>query len=185
MLHLYTRNRWYTHAAAVLEEMGRQGVEPDVAAYGTLISACGEPDDAAFVPLAKAMESSQFEPCRTAYRLVFVPPANDAVSQTGNRVGAKQVGLNLASSHDERMGLMISPPLIHIWIFTGRYLYGVRLMLLPPSRRACSTSSPGHAAAFITAGELPMLTSTGPADSFCFTVSATQGIWVGESWKPS
>lgn len=81
MLHLYTKNRWFSHAAAVLEEMGRQGVEPDVAAIGTLISACGEQDDAAFAPLAKAMEGSQFEPCQVAFRLVFVPSANNALRQ--------------------------------------------------------------------------------------------------------
>lgn len=57
-------------------------MEPDVAAYGTLISACGEPDDAAFEPLAKAMESSQFEPCQIAYRLVFVPPENETGNST-------------------------------------------------------------------------------------------------------
>lgn len=79
MLHLYARNRWYSHAAAVLGEMGRQGVEPDVAAYGTLISACGESDDGAFLPLANVMQSSQFELCQLAYKLVFSPPANDDV----------------------------------------------------------------------------------------------------------
>lgn len=79
MLHLYTKGRWYSHAAPVLDEMGRKGIEPDVAGYGTLISACGEPDDKLFAPLARAMVNSQFEPLQVAYRLVFTPPANDAV----------------------------------------------------------------------------------------------------------
>lgn len=92
MLHMYTKNRWYSHAAAVLEEMGRKGVEPDAAAYGTLISACGEQDDTAFALLAKAMESSPFEPCQIAYRLVFGPPANVAVRSELSPLPAVQTG---------------------------------------------------------------------------------------------
>jgi hypothetical protein len=80
MLHLYIKSRWYSHAAPVLEEMGRKGVEPDAAGYGTLISACGEPDDRVFAPLARAIEISPFEPCRIAHRLVFGAPSRDSLN---------------------------------------------------------------------------------------------------------
>jgi hypothetical protein len=60
--------------------MGRKGVEPDAAGYGTLISACGEPDDRVFAPLARAIEISPFEPCRIAHRLVFGAPSRDSLN---------------------------------------------------------------------------------------------------------
>ncbi|KAG0625684.1 hypothetical protein M758_2G073400 [Ceratodon purpureus] len=80
MLHLYIKGRWYSHAAPVLEEMGRKGIEPDAAGYGTLISACGERDDKVFAPLARAIENSPFEPCQIAHRLVFGASSNDTIS---------------------------------------------------------------------------------------------------------
>lgn len=79
MLHLYIKGRWYSHASPVLEEMGRKGIEPDAASYGTLISACCERDDRVLTTFARAMESSPFEPCQVAHRLVFGAPSTDTV----------------------------------------------------------------------------------------------------------
>ena len=76
---MYIKGRWYSHAAPVLEEMGRKRIEPDAAGYGVLISACGERDERAFAPLARAIENSPFEPCRIAHGLVFGAPSSDSV----------------------------------------------------------------------------------------------------------
>lgn len=42
-----------------------------------MISACGERDDRLFAPLARAIESSPFEPCQIAHQLVFVPRTDE------------------------------------------------------------------------------------------------------------
>lgn len=83
MLNLYIKGHWFSHAADVLREMESKEVEPDFSGYGILLSSCGEPNDSAFAPMAKAMECSQYEPCRVAYRLACVPPAREDTTPAG------------------------------------------------------------------------------------------------------
>ncbi|KAG6552308.1 hypothetical protein Mapa_006161 [Marchantia paleacea] len=81
MLNLYVQGRWYKEAAGIIREMDRQGIEPDVAGYGVLIAALGETGEE-MVPLTRAMQASDWEPCWVATFLVSAPPFKDGLEST-------------------------------------------------------------------------------------------------------
>ncbi|CAM6114865.1 unnamed protein product [Calypogeia fissa] len=79
MLKLYVQGRWYREAANTMREMESRGLEPDASGYGVLIAALGELGDE-ITPLAKAMQVSDWEPCRIAFFLVSVRSSEDETS---------------------------------------------------------------------------------------------------------